>query len=190
MQHLTANVSDKLANLTIGLSDERYGKPGHADSNWQQLEVAGLKTGDADVIRTLVPGLTLADTCSAYEQQLGRAIASADKVIAQLGMGGDGHIAGILPDSTAVTSQDMITGYDGGAYMRITLTVKAFSLIQVAYCFAYGDNKLGALQRLIGKKVSISDQPAQLLKTIPEAYIYTDQQTEQQADQQSLATPS
>jgi 6-phosphogluconolactonase/glucosamine-6-phosphate isomerase/deaminase len=170
-------VPGKLANLTVALSDERYGKPGHADSNWQQLKVAGFKTGDANIIHTLVPGLTLTDTCSAYEQQLGQAIAGADAVIAQLGMGGDGHIAGILPDSVAVTSPDMVASYDGGTYMRVTLTAKAFSLINVAYCFAYGDNKLGALQRLASQELSVSDQPAQLLKTMPEAYVYTDQQS-------------
>jgi 6-phosphogluconolactonase/glucosamine-6-phosphate isomerase/deaminase len=181
MDHLRANVADKLPNLTIALSDERYGKPGHPDSNWQQLQDAGFATGSAQVIPTLVPNLTLEDTCATYEQSLGQALSKADNdgcVIAQLGMGGDGHIAGILPDSAAASNeQGLVTGYDGGAYMRITITAMAFShnLIKTAYCFAYGDNKHDALERLMQQELSVSDQPAQLLKLIPQAYIYTDQ---------------
>jgi 6-phosphogluconolactonase/glucosamine-6-phosphate isomerase/deaminase len=178
MDRLKASVGNKMPNLTIALSDERYGKPGHADSNWQQLRDAGFEPGEARTIHALVPGLTLTDTCEAYSQRLGQAIADADCVIAQLGIGGDGHIAGILPDSPAATDQSLVAGYDGGNYMRITITAMAFSLITIAYCFAYGENKRSALERLASQNLAVSDQPAQLLKALPEAYVYTDQRTE------------
>src|SRR5437868_1356638 len=38
-----------LENLTVTLCDERYGKLGHADSNWQLLQQAGLNLPRAKI---------------------------------------------------------------------------------------------------------------------------------------------
>src|SRR5688572_20869077 len=63
--------ADKLADLRCLLADERYGVPGHADSNWQQLAEAGfmdrLSPGDPAILpAVLMPDMTLEDTCSHY----------------------------------------------------------------------------------------------------------------------------
>ncbi len=175
MDTVASKVEDKLINLTVALTDERYGLPGHQDSNWQQLRDAGFKPRGARIILTLIPGLTFEDTASAYEQSLGKALATADSVIAQLGMGSDGHISGILPGSVAVKNQGLVVAYDGGLYKRVTTTAMAFDQIDTAYCFAYGDDKRQAIDRLMNQELSVSEQPAQLLKTIAHAYLYTDQ---------------
>lgn len=189
MNRLHQTVADKLPNLTIALSDERYGKPGHPNSNWQQLHIAKFKTGSARTIPTLIPDLTLKATRDAFEQSLGQALSKADSVIAQLGMGDDGHIAGILPKSKAVKSgAGLVAGYDGGTYMRVTITPMAFTKITTAYCFAYGNNKHDQLETLLDSELPVSTQPAQLLKTIHQAYVYTDQHVGTQATDRSPST--
>lgn len=164
--------------LTVLLTDERYGIPGHDDSNWKQLDDAGFEPHDATVIRTLQAEQTLEGTCASYGDHVRRAVESADIVIAHFGIGGDGHIAGILPESDAsrMDSQDdpWVTGYDAGNFMRITITPKVWDAIDIAYACAFGDSKRQAISRLVSEEPSIEEQPAQLLKRLDEATIFTD----------------
>jgi 6-phosphogluconolactonase/glucosamine-6-phosphate isomerase/deaminase len=177
MDSMSEELSQK---LTILLLDERFGKPGHADSNWKQLQDAGFNPKKAKTIETLQPEKTLLATCTAYDDAVHNVIGQAEKnggiVIAQCGIGGDGHIAGILPHSSAVTASEWVTCYDGGAYQRITITPIAWEHLDVAFAFAYGDGKQGTLTRLKNDALSVNDQPSQLLKVTPEAYVYTDQE--------------
>jgi 6-phosphogluconolactonase/glucosamine-6-phosphate isomerase/deaminase len=166
--------ADIVSRLTVALSDERYGKPGHPDSNRQQLLAAGFQAGSAQVIETLQAELTLEDTRVAFDAALHTAIAAADITIAQLGIGGDGHIAGILPQSAGLAVDRWVAAYEAAAYKRITITPPVFNKLQAAYVFVYGDTKKGALERL-SRDLPASDQPAQLLKRLAEAYVYTDQ---------------
>lgn len=163
------------ANLTVMLTDERYGKPSHPDSNWKQLYDAGFQPGKAHVIETLQPELTLQDTCAMYDKALRHTLPGADLVIAQFGIGGDGHIAGILPQSAGLSEDHWVVGYDAGTFKRITITPPVWKYIKVAYAFVYGGSKQTALELLQHKDVPVRDQPAQLLKALPEAYVYTDQ---------------
>src|SRR5258708_2139506 len=48
------------SNLWVTLTDERYGKVGHPDSNWQQLLEAGFDPGHAKTYPILRTGLDLA----------------------------------------------------------------------------------------------------------------------------------
>lgn len=171
-----------LAKLTCLLTDERYGLPGHADSNWQQLAEAGFMEREVRFPATLAPGLTLEDTCRHFAEVAAAVMDKADIIIAQFGIGGDGHIAGMLPRSAAITDdQDRtVVGYDSGPYQRITLTPPALRRIDAAYAFVYGETKHQALARLKAEELPLSDQPSQILKQLPDAHIYTDQQLDQQ----------
>ncbi len=162
-------------NLTLALTDERYGEFGHPDSNWRQLDEAGFQAGEATIIPTLVPNLSLDETCETYERAIAEAFAKADTVIAQFGIGADGHIAGALPHSPAITSEKLVVGYDAGNFTRITLTPAALRKITIAFAFVYGDSKLEALQSLRDQNLSLDEQPAQILKQLTEAYVYNDQ---------------
>jgi 6-phosphogluconolactonase/glucosamine-6-phosphate isomerase/deaminase len=162
-------------NLTIALTDERYGEFNHPDSNWLQLDEAGFQAGEATIIPTLAPNLSLDETCKTYEQNITQALDKADIVIAQFGIGADGHIAGALPGSPAITDDKMVVGYDAGNFTRITLTPTALRRITVAFAFVYGDSKLEALQNLRDRELSLDEQPAQILKQLSEAYVYNDQ---------------
>ncbi len=163
------------ANLAVILTDERYGEVGHPDSNTRQLTEAGFAPKQATVVPVLMPGLSLEDTCRRYAEVFTVAARHADTIIGQFGMGTDGHIAGMLPGSIAVGSADLAVGYAAPGFTRITLTPVALRQLTAGYLFAFGDAKRLALQRLQSETLSLDEQPVQILKQLPEAYVYNDQ---------------
>jgi 6-phosphogluconolactonase/glucosamine-6-phosphate isomerase/deaminase len=163
-------------HLTIYLTDERYGEIDHPDSNSRQLREAGFDPKNARMVNVLARDLNLEETCEQYGMSIAAAFEAADVVIAQMGMGADGHICGILPGSPAVDSDKLIVGYVTENFTRITLTPKALKkFVAAAYVYAFGESKKEALGNLLLKNLPLSEQPAQVLKKLPEAYVYNDQ---------------
>lgn len=172
MARLTAS---DFTRLTIVLTDERFGPSGHKDSNYFQLMQKGFDTRGAIFI-DLLKGDTLQDTLHNSGTAMEKIFTYADSIIGFFGMGSDGHIAGILPHSpAAIPDESWMVGYDAGEFKRMTLTPFALSHIQKAYAGAFGDEKLEALENLKSKLLPIIDQPAQILRHLPEAYIYNNQ---------------
>lgn len=163
-------------HLAIMLIDERYGQFGHKDSNLQQLYDAGFAPGKATVVPVLMPEyLPLDDSVTRYQAAIETAYTNADIIIAQFGIGADGHIAGLLPGSASLKVPRMVDGFEGKDFMRITLTPLALERINVAFAFVYGRAKREALKDLRDKNLPVTEQPAQILKQIPESYVYNDQ---------------
>lgn len=170
------NISSDLSkNLSVSLIDERFGEPEHSESNWAQLMQAGFKGKNATLLPVLRPDVSFEETISNYNTLIGKAFAENDIVIAQLGIGPDGHVAGILPNSPATTAKTLVAGYEAPPLMRLTLTFPALGRITAAYVFAFGKPKQKALVSLQAGKLSPEQQPAQILNELPEAYMYSDQ---------------
>lgn len=169
-------ISDELSRgLTLGLTDERYGPEGHKDSNWHQLLDRGFDAKSARRVTVLQSNLKdLHLTAEQYSAVLGDLFAEHDVTIGQFGMGADGHIAGILPNTAAVRAEGLVFGYPTEAFERITMTFSAIRRLQAGYLFAFGDDKRQALEKL-QQSHPLSEQPAQILKQLPEAYVYNDQ---------------
>jgi 6-phosphogluconolactonase/glucosamine-6-phosphate isomerase/deaminase len=173
MNQLRHDVADR---LTITLTDERFGEPGHADSNWQQLKQAGFDFAKATAIPVLEADTDLTETTKHYHAVAEEILASHDVIIAQFGIGADGHIAGILPGSPASQEQEMLAaGYSAGQFTRLTLTFPALQQIDAAYAMAFGGAKKTALSQLQSQDIVLQKQPSQILKKLPEAYVYNDQ---------------
>jgi 6-phosphogluconolactonase/glucosamine-6-phosphate isomerase/deaminase len=172
MESLPDDLTHKLA---IFMTDERYGDVGHVHSNAKQLHDAGFQAKQAIFVPMLEPGFSIDETQERYSQALERAFEHADVVIAQFGIGADGHIAGILPNSLAVSASAWITAYEAPHYTRMTLTFEALRHIDAAYALVMGKDKIAALERLRDEDVSLQEQPSQILKQLPEAFIYNDQ---------------
>ena len=170
MQQLPEEATERLMIVPV---DERYGPPGHPASNVQQLLDQGFTAKRANFF-TPLDGSPLEDTVARYGEALQQAFHTTDKVIGQLGIGADGHIAGILPQSPALQSKALVAGYQAADYTRITLTFLALRQIDAAYVFAYGREKRAALDRLCDGDYHIEDQPAQILRDLSEVYIYND----------------
>lgn len=175
--HIMDSIPLKLSgNLSVMLADERYGAVGHPDSNWAQLMQAGFKGDKATLLPTLKKGLGFEQTIKHYNRMAAQAFVDNEVVIAQLGIGDDGHIAGILPGSPATAKTDApVVGYRGEPLTRLTLTFAGLRHVTAAYAFAFGSNKHKALSSLQRQTLPLDRQPSQILKELPEAYLYSDQ---------------
>jgi len=175
MKLVRKHAEGELGGLAIMPMDERYGKPGHADSNTQQLREAGFDPGAATWIDVLVHDVSFDLTIDFYDEVAATVLASAAVIVGQFGLGPDGHVAGILPDSPAIDADEVtVAGYEWTDYTRMTLTPVALKQITVAYVPAYGDNKRDALERLQKNAEPLSSLPAALLYELPEVYVYND----------------
>jgi len=158
--------------LHITLTDERYGPPGHEDSNWHQLELAGFNSTGA-VSSPVLNGTDFLAATRSYNDYLDKELNSADYKIALFGIGADGHTAGILPHSVAADSQSWAEGYEAPNFYRITMTPAAIAELDEAFVFAAGEAKWPALSQL-KDSLDISEQPAQALKKADKLTIFTD----------------
>ena len=163
-----------LSHLSVALTDERYGLVGHVDSNWKQLSDAGFDFSAVNG-HPLLDGSDLETTARRYGALVERLMGEADVVIAQLGIGADGHTAGILPQSPAVRSAEAVCAYATDAFTRITLTPKTLLKVPIAYAFVFGEGKRQAVEMLRDSVRTFDDQPAQLLKHIADASLLSDQ---------------
>ena len=162
-----------LQNLTISQIDERFGAPGHKDSNWQQLLNAGfLATG----LRCLpfLAGKDFDQTAKDAEILMEKELAAAEYKVGLFGVGPDGHTAGILPLSAAVDSQQLVSAYIASDFERLTITSRAIALLDLAVAYATGDAKREQLQKL-QRNLSVREQPAQSLKLAKQTVIFNDQ---------------
>lgn len=171
-----AAIPDELKQkLILAQTDERYGPLDHPDSNWKQLLDAGLELGKAKALPVLSSEpLPLADRAEVYSKIVAELIKDSYK-IGQFGIGDDGHIAGIKPDTPASVASGLVIGYEHTDFIRITLTFSAIRQMNEAYAFVFGENKRAMLEELEGDSRQLIDQPAQILKSIDESIIYNDQ---------------
>ncbi len=165
----------ELSQLLLVLTDERYGKPGHYESNDFQLEQAGIDFSKVTHYPVLNYDLSLEDTTKKYAEVLEYVFSQADYIIGQFGIGPDGHTAGILPGSEATTINDKLAiGYKSNEFTRITMTFSAIKRVNKALVFVFGENKLEALKNLKDKVLPLGIEPAQIFKQLKDAYIIND----------------
>lgn len=159
-------------NLIITLTDERYVPVGHFNSNYFQLIEKGFKVKELKFIPVLT-GDDLTTTTKKFSQFLEEEFLKADYKISLFGIGTDGHTAGIMPESSAVTSLDLVASFDTPVFSRITLTPRAIEELDEAVVWAQGKDKWEVLKEL-KNDININIQPAQVLKKVPLLTIFTD----------------
>jgi 6-phosphogluconolactonase/glucosamine-6-phosphate isomerase/deaminase len=176
MATLRAQYEERLDQLAILPVDERYGEKGHADSNTQKLRKAGFDPGGATWVDVLEHNVPFEQTIDFYNEVATMALANASSIVGQLGMGDNGHIAGIQPGSPAVTADETtVAGFEWSDYMRLTLTPNALKRVKVAFLLTYGQNKKEILTKLQECEGEVSTFPGLLLYEIPEVFVYNDQ---------------
>lgn len=158
--------------LTIMLTDERYGEIGHADSNWYQLIQNGFDLPETRLIPTLT-GKERIETAREWEEVMKEQLDISDYRIGLFGIGSDGHTAGILPESEAIISEELVCTYLTPKFPRITMTFKAIEKLDEAFVFAQGEEKWKIFEHF-KEDIDLAKQPAQILKRIPKLTIFTD----------------
>lgn len=169
-------IPDKLSkHLYIIPVDERFGPYNHKDSNTGAMRKAGFDPKHAQWIDLLEQNFSLAQTTQLFNDFLAREIAKEDYIFVTLGMAEDGHTAGILPQSPALTSTDFAVGYKAPDYTRITVCADTLAAHadEVVLC-AFGQNKLSTLERLRNKDESRQILPAMILHQIENCTVYHD----------------
>lgn len=179
---IAAMVSQNLATadtsrLSITLTDERYGMPGHSESNWQHLLDGGFSLPNAHLYPVL-RGKELIDTVDDYREILRQVIDEADYTIGLFGVGPDGHIASLFPGHpTLEEDSDYAVIADEAPKpppLRISMSPVAIRAVDEAVAYIAGGAKAEALTRLQAT-LPPSEQPAQLLKIVPVCTVFNDQ---------------
>jgi 6-phosphogluconolactonase len=169
--------SEKLANLSVALTDERFVQKDHQDSNWKQLQDAGFDLAGANLLPVL-NNEDLPNTTNRYNDDLKNALTSADYKIGLIGMGPDGHIAALFPNLSEVHENNKfaisLNNSPKPPSVRITMTIPAIKMLDEAIIFAMGSEKRTMIENL-KKDLSLDDQPAQILKLLPKLTIFNDQ---------------
>jgi 6-phosphogluconolactonase/glucosamine-6-phosphate isomerase/deaminase len=174
MQTISEMVNlELLKNLTVSQTDDRYGPVGHPDSNWQQLKDAGFNFAVVNALPVLT-GEDLKATVSRFGSNIEKAMKAADFKVGQFGIGPDGHIAGLLPGSSALKEKKAAAGYEGKPFTRVTSSFGTLKKLDAAYAFVFGPSKKEAIDNLVNKDLELEKEPAQILKQIPECYLYSD----------------
>lgn len=166
-----------LSNLSVTMTDERYGPIGHEAENWQQILDSGFTAKGALLYRPLI-NEDRAKTTSKMNKWLNKQIRSSDYIIGIFGVGEDGHTAGIKPNSPAIKSGDLVASFTGDDFERITITFNMIKRMDEVVIQASGANKRPIINSLLNKVVPLNRQPAQILKTVPHAVFYSDNKRE------------
>jgi len=178
-------------NLTLSVVDERFSADPETN-NFAQIQNTSFYTlaqdKGASFIGTLPrPGETLAQISQRFERALRnwRAENPEGKIFAVLGMGADGHTAGIFPlpgneqeFNRLFVSQNWVTGYDNGGQKmpseRFTATLALLALVDSAIIFVTGKEKHEKLLLAAKKQGKLHELPALCWHRLKQARVYTD----------------
>lgn len=165
----------EIATLRVMLVDERYGASGHPESNYAMLLAAGFKRKQLKFEDILANNRPFDETLGYFAGRLQENMASCGAVIATLGIGSDGHTAGILPMSPAASNQQSVAvGYDGHDFRRITVGLSTLTSLDAAYVFAYGGGKHQIVSKLLQQGTSVEQMPSQVLYESKSVTVYND----------------
>ena len=167
-----------LSKLFVSITDERYGSVGHNDENWQQLLDGGFDLPGANLYRPLI-GADIQKTTAAFNEWLLEQFNKSSYSLGIFGLGADGHTAGIKPGSSAAKSTELAMSFTAEDFERVTISFVAIARIKDAIIQASGANKRQIIHDLMYYNLPVEEQPAQILKTIPDTTIYTNIQKEE-----------
>ncbi len=160
----------------VGVIDERYGKPFHDTSNEKMFRETGLLRYlqmRGVPFYPMLKGKSREETADAYDEELRKLNANYSKSVAILGIGADGHTAGIAPKREDFTNpvfetsrKDLfVSEFDdptGYFKERVTMTFLALQHLDLLVILAFGEEKKKALE-LVFTSGSEAEIPARFL---------------------------
>lgn len=187
-----------LKNLTITVTDERVviGK----DNNFESLieVLPSILVNNARFIDTSVKSIRRVSDVETHSQEFDKQLRTwskqnpSGKVVALLGIGADGHTAGILPfdknPALETNNEKWIVGYAIDDYYknpdkineyhyRTTITFPfMLNKIDRVVVYAVGENKKQVLRKIVAEDGDINRTPSRIFRDIKgETQIFTDQ---------------
>lgn len=154
---------EKLRPGAVGQIDERYGEPFHENANQKMMEGTGilryLQMRDIPFY-PILKGESREDTAMQYDATLRDLFSVYQRSIGILGVGADGHTAGI-PASQKVWEEfsianrgrtEYVIDYDDhGVFYneRVTMTFAGLSMLDLLIVLVFGDDKKKALNLML-----------------------------------------
>ncbi len=148
----TFSKEQKLKIGAVALVDERFGLPMHQDSNEKMISDTGLFEYLRSLkvpIETILNGKDIENAKKDYEDKIGNLFNNYKQKIAIMGIGEDGHTAGIPAGS--YNSKDFVIKIDNFPSefkKRISLTFKALEKMDKLIVLVFGDGKKWALEEM------------------------------------------
>jgi 6-phosphogluconolactonase/glucosamine-6-phosphate isomerase/deaminase len=180
-------------NITVGMIDERYTEESKNSNFSQVMETTWAKQASKAGVRFLSTRTKDSETLEKFSMRFKKQIQNwleenpEGKVIATLGIGPDGHIAGILPfpkDPAAFEAlfekEKMATGYatektKSEHTERVTVTLPFLrEKVDEAVVFAAGENKKEALMETLSKPGTLAAIPARIIHQMKLVTLFTD----------------
>lgn len=154
--------------LHVALCDERYGEVGHLNSNLEKLLLAGFDSTGL-IIHPVLRGGAIASTSKNYNNTLHKVLGDVDSMIGILGMGADGHTAGLLPGNPLMDRPDYVGYFTGPDFERITTTPALLRQIDQVCLYAVGEEKWPIIS-----KIDTTTLPVACLRQAKYVTVYTD----------------
>lgn len=159
---------NKLKYGAVAMTDERYGEVGHENSNALIMKAVPAGRQGFNPFCPILNGESLEDTALQYDQTVRDLFARFNKSIGALGIGSDGHTAGIpaIPKIAEEIIEDktsFVKSYDQSLYhalmhdtpvsygKRITMTFNAIEKLDQILIMAFGKDKKEALRKMFEK---------------------------------------
>jgi len=173
---------DDLSGLMLIMGDERWNPdPKHSDSDWQHFKQTRFyefaKERGAKLI-DILSGRSLDSETADFGKLLQNAITDNFYLIAQLGIGPDGHTAGITPGGEEEfrevydTEKLAVSQHlDSKHRDRITISLAMLDYVDTFILFAKGEQKKSVLQMLVESAKWKSEKRLEQLHTYPVLYL-------------------
>lgn len=180
------------SHITLGALDERYSAE-ETINNFAQLQKLEFYTTAIDAgVRTIDTRPKDKETIEHLAQRFERVLRlwrtnnPGGVVIATMGIGLDGHTAGIMPfpEDTArfhelFENPDVwVCGYDAGEKnqypLRVTTTLTFLKEIDYSIVYCVGESKRDALMRVLADGGTYAETPARVIRDIKNVALFTD----------------
>jgi len=155
----------KLTNTTFYFGDERCVPPDHPESNYGMVMQTLFKEelpNDCKIYRMQAEKKDLEKSAKAYAALLPRSID-----ILLFGIGEDGHIASLFPNSPQLQEQEQLCLSVTGPkppYKRITVTPPVIKRARTTYILAPNSTKLKIKENIKDNQLGINELPVKMIK--------------------------
>lgn len=180
-------------NLTLTMLDDRFSDDPKINNFLQMQTMDFFKTGSKkkiDIISTVPkPNESISVTTCRIEEQIREWLSKNPngKVVATVGIGSDGHVAGVMPDTHNIldfsnmflNDKKLVVGYEAAHETkyrkRVTVTLAFIQkFVDASIFFVIGQDKSGVLLSILTGNEKINVQPASIIRYLRNATLFTD----------------
>jgi len=169
------------SRVHVFFGDERTVPPDHDDSNYKMASETLLEHIPFGSVHRMQGELPPDEAAEAYEEEL-REFFDAENVprfdLILLGVGGDGHMASLFPETSALEVHDRWVVANPVLKLdttRITLTVPVINAARTVLFLVAGEDKAGALEKILEGDADPRAYPATLIRPAGEPEWMLDQ---------------